>query len=204
MRMAGYMKLDAPWRHCGLPENLSDWVGQDMLIRLTLNAVDMVEDPQIHRASLVCEIPSLPPRVALTLLVYCYAVGIHGSHEIENRLQHDATLRYLSIGRSPTADGLRRFRNKNRELIAGCLGRVCCAVGRMHLAAGRVYPVLPARLSGRPLRRFEKLAELHCLCEARQRVTQAELEDGLWLEVNASKALPQTSSGRWLAKWPGH
>lgn len=167
------MVWEARWQECGLPENLGDWVGQERLIDLTLNAVDTLEEGRLDHACSEPVMPPLPARVTLMLMVYCYAAGVYGSHQIADRLQRDAVLRYLTIGRNPGAEHLRRFRNRNRELIAGCLGRVCCEAGRLRLVA----PWAAARAGREPSSRFETLVELHCLCEARQRVTQAEQAD---------------------------
>ncbi len=181
--------MDDWWQQCSLPVNLSEWIGKDMLVKLALNAVQSVEDHRIDRDIQAGVMMFLPPRMMLTLLAYCYAVGIYGSRAIHEQIHHDAALRYLCAGQHPSADYIRRFRNKNREVITSCLGRVCCAVGRMHLAGQGTALLDSEPRAGLPSNWFGYLMELQCLCEARQRLTLAELMDGLWTEMEFSTEL---------------
>src|SRR5262245_46550195 len=57
----------------------------------------------------------------LTLLTYCYAVGIYGSQDIEVRAKNDRTVRYLCANNVPDWNSIRAFRRRNRLLVQGCL-----------------------------------------------------------------------------------
>ena len=63
----------------------------------------------------------LPAREMLGAIVYCYAKGVFGSEEIEERMMRDAGLRQSLSGEVPDANAIRRFRRMNRQAIQATL-----------------------------------------------------------------------------------
>ena len=64
------------------------------------------------------------PRSVLALLVYHYAQGVLGSHDIECVLRTDPRLRLLCSDEFPDWRQLRRFRRLNHGVVSNCLARV--------------------------------------------------------------------------------
>lgn len=149
------------------PANLTDWINPCDLVGVVLTVVQSVDDVKLESTADMSEARFLPPRLMLTLLTYCYAVGMNGSREIQRQSQVDEALRYLCVRQHPKADFLRRFRNRNREALAGCLAAVLYAVTRRRLG----------------LARSARLLHLTAWCEARERLSLAEAADMLTLET---------------------
>jgi len=53
----------------------------------------------------------------LTVLTYCYAIGVYASSEVEQTIQDDETVRYLCARVFPDSEDLRQFRRRNASLI---------------------------------------------------------------------------------------
>lgn len=64
------------------------------------------------------------PRMMMTLLTYCYAVGRYGSQDIEQATRTDPTVRYICAREYPDERAIRHFRRYNRPLIQHCLAFV--------------------------------------------------------------------------------
>ena len=107
----------------GLPQDLSAWVGHEVLVHLVLKAVQSTCDLADQKGGLPTRLPIGRPRILLTLLVYSYASGLYASEQIEDRVTSNPVLRYLSAGARPTWHDLRRFRRQHRPLIQAALGR---------------------------------------------------------------------------------
>ena len=63
------------------------------------------------------------PKSLLAVLTYCYALGIYGSRQIEEKLKADEVLRSIANECRPDHELLRQFRRAYRELIQECLKR---------------------------------------------------------------------------------
>lgn len=109
---------DSAW----LPERLDGWIGRDQLVALVLDAVSGVDRVRLQEAG--WEACPLRPETMLTLLVFCYAAGLHGSEAIEQAANEDAAVGYLCLKARPSADDLRRFRRRHRPLIKEVLTQV--------------------------------------------------------------------------------
>jgi hypothetical protein len=58
----------------------------------------------------------------LTLLSYCYAVGIYGSEDIAWAARYESTVRYICAHKRPDWRMIRWFRRQYRQPLKECLG----------------------------------------------------------------------------------
>src|SRR5688500_4928626 len=94
------------------------------LIALIRDAISTVQKlPTTGENSLVDGKPCASKSL-LALLTYCYAQGVYGSRQIEERIRSDGTLRAASAGCLPDHQLLSRFRRRHRGEILYCLRRV--------------------------------------------------------------------------------
>jgi len=160
-----------------LPRDLSAWIDKETLVNLVLSVVQTVEETKLRAAVTEFQGASLPPRMMLALLTAGYAMGICSSQAIASRAGEEPVVRYLCAGRQPTSAEVRRFRNRNRELIARCLETVCLVVWRIRFGGWRLG--LP-RNSGRVFSgsaRYDPLIQIEIKCEVMERLYRAEVED---------------------------
>lgn len=106
------------------PPDLRAWMDESTLICIVLNGVQSACELGDTSRTLTTHFSAGQPRVLLTILTYCYAVGIYASEEIEARIPTDPSLRYLSVGARPTWHDLRRFRRQERKALHKALNRV--------------------------------------------------------------------------------
>ncbi len=109
------------------PDDLRQWLGENGLVRLALEAVAELDPQQMPRRDFVHAGRAFPVAVMLTLLTYCYASGRYGSQEIEDAVASDPLLRYLCAGDEPPSTAIRRFRRVYRGPLSVCLLRVFLA-----------------------------------------------------------------------------
>ena len=167
----------AEWPQSYVAADLREWVSQDTLVRLALTVVQTIQPNRLDPAAPPHETRGLPPRMILTLLTYCYAVGIYSSHAIEERAELDDTIRYLCARQRPRADLVRRFRHRNREIIAQCLERVCLAAGRIKFGSAATWPNPVGPRDSATAAWMWPLLRLQIACEAKERLNQAEAAD---------------------------
>jgi hypothetical protein len=106
------------------PRDLRRLVGEGALARLVLESIS---NPTAQdRANRCCghNADGLPSAILLTLLTYSYAACCYGSAEIEEGLQRDDVLRYLTGDCRPQVDDLRQFRRRCRSELRRCLAEV--------------------------------------------------------------------------------
>lgn len=101
-----------------LPPDLRDGVRRDHIVHFIIDAVDSLpaEEFLFNRRGTGDE--QYPPRMMLSLLIYCYATGRFSSRGIENATHEDVAVRYICGGDlHPDHDTLCTFRRKNRKLF---------------------------------------------------------------------------------------
>jgi hypothetical protein len=128
--------IAAPFARERLPEDLRAWIGKDCLARLTLAVAQTIEWPQTQNRQPTGTLSRLRPQMMLSLLTYCYAIGVHASQEIESGIGHDQTMRHLSAGACLTWHDLRGFRRRNRARLQQALTKLFRIAWRLHLMAG--------------------------------------------------------------------
>jgi hypothetical protein len=120
----------------GLPEDLRAWVGADCLARLAQAVAQTFHWPETRNNQTAGTVSRLRPQMMLSLLTYCYAIGVEASQEIESGIDRDATMRHLSGGAWLTWHDIRRFRRWNRVRLQQALARLFRIVWRLRLAVG--------------------------------------------------------------------
>jgi hypothetical protein len=157
--------------------DLGQWVAPETLVNLALSVAQNVDEARLRPCRAEGSAASLPGRMMLALVVCSYAKGIYRSQSIAEKAHEDPAIGYLCGSLPPDGPAIRRFRNRNREIIAQCLETVCLAVWMIRF--GRWRSGLPAggRRSTSPLRRWDPLTHIEMKCEAMERMQRAEVED---------------------------
>lgn len=107
-----------------LPEDLRDWVAQDDLVQLIVEAVELCDLRGARLNERGSGSAQYPPSMMLGLLIYCYATKIFGSRQIERATYESVAVRYLCANHHPDHDTICEFRRQNRELFERCLVQV--------------------------------------------------------------------------------
>ena len=101
-----------------LPPDLRDWMRDDHIVYFLIDAVDRLPAEYFCTNQRGTGDEQYPPRMMLTLLIYCYATGRFSSRVIENATREDVAVRYICGGDlHPDHDTICTFRRKNRKLF---------------------------------------------------------------------------------------
>jgi transposase len=101
-----------------LPPDLRDWMRDDHIVHFLIDAVDRLPGEDFHFNHRGTGEEQYPPRMMLSLLIYCYATGRFSSRVIEEATWSDVVVRYICGGDlHPDHDTLCTFRRTNRELF---------------------------------------------------------------------------------------
>lgn len=121
--------------------------------------------------------PHVCPPVIVPLMVYCYAAGIYGSHEIEDLLFKEENIQRLSGDKWVQPSQIRCFRRQHRDLLRRCLSQLIREVrARSGTIAQRSEPageVSTGRMPG----------AWDCELEAEARIQLAILIDSMELDA---------------------
>ena len=107
-----------------LPPDLRDWVAQDDLVQLIVEAVELCDLSGARLNVRGSGSAQYPPSMMLGLLIYCYATKVFGSRQIERATYESVAVRYLCANHHPDHDTICGFRRQNRELFERCLVQV--------------------------------------------------------------------------------
>jgi hypothetical protein len=124
----------SPGRARALPSDLSQCLGCRPLLQLCLDAVQHVAPARLSQARE--RLPVGRPEMFITLLTYCYSVGIYDSRDIELASRTDRTIRYICAGIRPEWQTLRRFRRHNRDMLRESLIHVMKQTWAFHFETG--------------------------------------------------------------------
>jgi hypothetical protein len=124
----------SPGRARSLPTDLSQVLGARALLQLCLDAVQRVPADQLAQARR--GLPGTRTEMLITLLTYCYSVGIYDSRDIELASRTDRTIRYICAGVRPEWQTLRRFRRHNRDILRDSLIHVMKQTWALHFETG--------------------------------------------------------------------
>jgi transposase len=120
-----------------LPPDMRDWLPQDDIVHLVLDAVslmDLSKYEERHRVGGVGQAP-FAPEMPLSLLIYAYSHGVKSSRAIERLCRRDAGYRYIVSEHVPDHTLIRR--NPSRlPGVAGWAGPVApedAALAQAHL-----------------------------------------------------------------------
>ena len=101
-----------------LPPDLRDWVAEDDLVHLVIQAVERLPLCRFAVNHKGCGDEQYPPHMMLALLIYCYANGVFSSRRIERATYRDVAVRYLTADLHPDHDSICTFRRRNLDAIA--------------------------------------------------------------------------------------
>jgi len=107
-----------------LPVDLREWVAENDLARLILEAVEMCDLRGARVNARGSGSAQYPPGMMLALLIYCYATGVLSSRRIERASYESVTVRYLCANTHPDHDTIARFRRENGKLYQECFAQV--------------------------------------------------------------------------------
>jgi len=97
-----------------LPCDLRQWVPEDHLVHLILDAVEQIPTGHFRVNHRGTGSEQYPPGMMLALLIYCYATGRFGSRTIEAATYSDVAVRYLCANLHPDHDSICTFRRVNQ------------------------------------------------------------------------------------------
>lgn len=98
-----------------LPCDLREWLPQDHLVHLILDAVDQISTTHFRVNHRGTGSEQYPPSMMLALLIYCYATGRFGSRTIEAATHSDVAVRFLCANTHPDHDSICTFRRENKK-----------------------------------------------------------------------------------------
>jgi len=101
-----------------LPPDLRDWVPEDDLAHFVIAAVDRLPLETFRVNWRGSGSAQHPPHMMLSLLIYCYSMGIFSSRKIEQATHRDVAVRYLSGDTHPDHDTICKFRRENLDAFA--------------------------------------------------------------------------------------
>ena len=111
-----------PVQSTPFPNDLSLWTSKSSLVSLVLEAVHEVGGPLSSPP--VSGREEFPPAMMRTLLIYCYAIGVFSSREIENLALQDKMARYLCANDFPDWQTIRRFRRQHTPFLKLAMARL--------------------------------------------------------------------------------
>ena len=167
--------------HILFPDDLREWIDEDLLARMTLTAVEKAVD---DLSSVPQRFGAYQSKAILSVLCYCYSIGIYDSQEIHRQIRSNPGVGYLAAQWRPTGDDLRLFRREFRELIESSLRWLALMVflwKEVHSSAPKFSPNaflsqldLTGVMDWRP---FQNLRE-----EIYQRIQEAVAEDTMTMD----------------------
>jgi transposase len=107
-----------------LPPSLREWLPEDHLVWLALEAVGELDlaaffaayrDDGHGRAA-------LDPAMMVALLVYAYAIGVRSSRAIERRCREDIAFRVITANQAPDHATIARFRVRHEVALGDVFG----------------------------------------------------------------------------------
>lgn len=107
-----------------LPPDLRAWVLEDHLAHFILEAVESLNLSSICVNERGTGDKQYPPRMLLSLLIYCYAAGIFSSRQIERATYDHVPARLISADTHPDHDTICTFRRENKALLEESFVRV--------------------------------------------------------------------------------
>jgi len=101
-----------------LPPDLRDWIPEDDMVHFVIEAVEGMPlcNLRVNRHGSGSE--QYPPKMMLTLLIYCYANGIFSSRRIQRATYRDIAVRFLTADTHPDHDTICAFRRANFEAMS--------------------------------------------------------------------------------------
>jgi transposase len=176
-----------------LPPNLRDWVPAGHLAHFILDAVEEMDLRQVRVNYRGTGSAQYPPRMLLTLLLYCYATGIFSSRRIEQATHDSVPVRMICGDTHPDHDTVCTFRRENKALLQETfvrvlelaqalkflqVGQITVAVdGTKVLANASKHAAVSYEHAGKTMQQLD--AEVNALLAKADQADSTPLEDGL-------------------------
>jgi len=100
-----------------LPVDLREWVPEDDMVHFVIEAVSNLPRLRFEANWRGTGSAQYPPRMLLSLLIYCYANGVFSSRRIEAATYRDVAVRYLTGDTHPDHSTICAFRRQNSAAI---------------------------------------------------------------------------------------
>ena len=100
-----------------LPPDLRDWIPHDDMVHFIIEAVEGMRLTTLGVNRTGSGSAQYPPKMMLTLLIYCYANGVFSSRRIERATHRDIAVRYLTGDTHPDHDTICSFRRNNAQAV---------------------------------------------------------------------------------------
>lgn len=150
--------------------DLSSSIGKQALLQIVLETSQQIPERQLRSVYGVDDGPRMSARVLLVLLTYCYAIGVYRSKQIEQTMGGADDI--LDPPARPPFNLIRRFRLKNRELLARCLERVCLRVCQVRVADfGATFAPGPENPED------NRMLQMQVTCDVNDRLNRADRLD---------------------------
>ena len=121
-----------------LPPSLREWLPEDHLAWLVLEAVGELDLSAFYRAYRDDGHgrAALDPAMMVALLLYAYVIGVRSSRAIERRCREDVAFRVITANHAPDHATVARFRVRHEHAIAELFAQVlglCARAGLVRL-----------------------------------------------------------------------
>ena len=171
------------WDEFILPDDLSVYIGKKTLVKLILEAIEVLNAPASGGEAVATGNPDFQPAMMLTLLTYCYATGVYASTDIEISMQHDRMIRYLCAKNYLNLPVLREFRRYSRDRIKECLATVLRRVWELRFCDEDACPMAAASDPGASFGRWlNRRSTPDFTAEAEQRIVRAVRADSMAMD----------------------
>lgn len=100
-----------------LPPDLREWIPDNHLAHFVVEAVEGMDLRGFKVNERGTGSEQYPPRMMLSLLIYCYAAGIFSSRQIEVATFENVAVRFIAANTHPDHDTLCTFRRENQALL---------------------------------------------------------------------------------------
>jgi transposase len=133
-----------------LPPSLREWLPDDHLAWLVLDAVDEIDLSAFYAAYREdgWGRAAFDPLMMVALLLYAYAVGERSSRGIERRCREDVAFRVITANRIPDHATIARFRARHEQALAATFTQVLALCARAGLVSVGVVALDGSLLSG--------------------------------------------------------
>ena len=109
-----------------LPPNMRDWLPEDDIVHLILDAVSLMDLSALGAAHKLGGAGQAPfaPAMLLSVLIYAYSHGVRSSRAIERLCGRDAGYRFIVGEHVPDHTVIARFRRRHVERLEAVFVRV--------------------------------------------------------------------------------
>lgn len=161
-----------------IPEDLRMWIEESRLIQLVLEAVWETQAKCPTEAVGAEAQSQFAP--SLALLCFCYATGLLGSQEIQDRIYLNGTLQQLFDVQVPDESAIRHFRRHHRAEIVSALSRVLGKTWEERF--GKPAQSIPGCAVSAEGSQLKNQLEEAILQTAEDRISRAIEADSMWLD----------------------